>query len=121
MNPQSVTSESAFRNLCLIVARSFHDLGVAQIEPIAGVEVLAEVDDDLQTFRVGNFDIDWLGGWSPAISVSSSGRSSAKMDEPDVAGGAGGRVDAGDCDEALETGRQPIDRFRCDCGGRGPC
>ena len=61
MNPQSGNLGVPHSTTCvLIVARLFHDLRVAQIQPIAGVEILAEVDDDFQPFCAGNFDIDWL-------------------------------------------------------------
>ena len=63
MNPQSrVISGCRNPQLCLDRrTRSLHDPRVAQVEPIAGVEVLAVVDDDLQPFNVGNFELNRLG------------------------------------------------------------
>src|SRR5207253_1641390 len=105
-NPKSAIVNSSFADF------SLHDPRVAQIEPIAGVQISAVVHQDLQAFYVCDIQLNGVS-WLVAGDLSIEKHSVVARDyESHVAGSAGGRINAGGCNESLKTGRQMVDNFR---------
>ena len=91
---------------------SLRDPRLAKVKPVARIEVLAVIDDDLQPFHIGNVELDGLGrlvagdfGFNEHAIVADDG-------EPQVARAACRGIDAGECNKTLVTDRQSIDKFR---------
>ena len=81
-----------------------------KIEPIAGVQVLAEVDNDLQPFDTGDFDIDRLRRIRRRSRSRAAGGHRRKWTIAHFRWlGRLGRCRP--CARSVETRRQPIDHF----------